>query len=258
MGFLVPKLNLFSFNCVKLYFMIQKTEAIVLRTQKYQDSNLIARLYTQKFGAKSFMLSGYGSARTRTKYSYFQPLSIVEIVFMEKAGVSLHKISESQSLAFLQNAQTDPIKLAIGLSIMEIFYDCVKDEEPDEATYQLLKTLILELDAAEDKIIHLFFYFLVQLTKVLGFFPNNEVKDNDKNMVFNIQTAMIQNGENGNHRFCQLLLWFMYANVTQCREVTFSQQEKKEFLANIFSYYYEHIHGFKYPKTLQVFAEILG
>lgn len=238
--------------------MLQKTEAIVLRTQKYQDSNLIARLYTQQFGAKSFLLSGYGSARTRTKYSYFQSLSIVEIVFMEKAGVSLHKITESQSVVFLKDAQTDPVKLAIGLSMMEIFYDCVKDEEADAQIYQLLKGMILALDEAEDKVIHLFFFFLVQMTKVLGFFPNNEVEDSEKNMVFNIQTAMIKNGENGNHRFCQLLLWFMYVKMENCREITFSQQDKKEFLANIFAYYYEHIHGFKYPKTLQVFAEILG
>ena len=80
--------------------MLHTTEGIVLRTLRHQDSNLIVRLYTQKFGIQDFILKGYGSAQGRKKYSNFQPMSILEIVYNEKPGSSLHSIQESRASVF--------------------------------------------------------------------------------------------------------------------------------------------------------------
>ncbi|MEZ4847168.1 MAG: recombination protein O N-terminal domain-containing protein [Bacteroidia bacterium] len=51
--------------------MIRKTEGIVLRTLRHQDSNLITTLYTRDFGIRSFVITGYRSARAEHKTRLF-------------------------------------------------------------------------------------------------------------------------------------------------------------------------------------------
>ncbi|MFN0200933.1 MAG: DNA repair protein RecO [Bacteroidia bacterium] len=236
--------------------MIKKTEAIVLKAVKHQESNLIVRLFTRDFGAKSFIITGYGSARSRTKYSYFQPLSLVEIVFIEKLANQLPKISESRALTLLNSVQIEPIKISLGLTMLEIVYDCMKEEEPDAELFEMLTQLVHALEEKNDRLIHYFFYFLVQFTRILGFFPNNEVKDVDKVIAFDLPNGTLRNQVGGDTKVCQMILWFMYTSLENCQDFSFSQLEKRNFLSTLFSYYYHHIQGFKYPKTIQVFAEV--
>ena len=61
--------------------MLVKTQAIVLRTIKYGDSQLITDLFTQAMGNVSFiqrMRTGKGG---RVWKPYFQPLTILDIEF---------------------------------------------------------------------------------------------------------------------------------------------------------------------------------
>jgi hypothetical protein len=50
----------------------------------------------------------------------------------------------------------------------------------------------------------------------------------------------------------------MYSDPDECTEISFSRQEKRDFIRMLFEYYQFHIDGFRYPQTLQVFAEVFG
>ncbi|MEO0473939.1 MAG: DNA repair protein RecO, partial [Bacteroidota bacterium] len=126
--------------------MILKTEGIVLRSLKHQDSNVIVTLYTADYGIRSFIIKAYRTSRSRSRHSYFQPLSIVDIVFLHKENRSLQKITESRLSSVLQEVQTHPIKLSMGLAMMEIVFDTVKEEEENAPLYQFIKNSILFLD----------------------------------------------------------------------------------------------------------------
>lgn len=238
--------------------MLHTSEAIVLRTLRHQDSNLIVRLYTQKFGIQDFILKSYGSAQGRKKYSYFQPLSILEIVYNEKPGSTLHSIQESRAIVFLQHVQTEAIHLSLGLTIIEIFTNCVQLDEGDDAIYDLLKSVILELDKNTDKLIPVFLFFLAKFTVVMGFAPSWNVQDEKQPIYWDIVSGVMQNGDKGHTRICQLVHTFLNTDVVHCRDIFFTQEEKRAYITTLFQYYYYHIQGFKYPKTLQVFAEVFG
>lgn len=238
--------------------MLHTTEGIVLRTVRHQDANLIVRLYTEKFGIQDFILKSYGSVQGRKKYSYFQPMSILEVVYKEKPGGSLHSIQESRAVVFLQSVQTEAVHLSLGLTIMEIFTNCVTMDEPDEGMYNLLRSVILGLDAHKEKLLPVFLYFLTQFTVVMGVGPSWNVGNEQLPMTWDIVSGVIQNGEKGHTRICQLVRQFLNCDVASCREVFFTQEEKRAYITTMFQYYYYHIQGFKYPKTLQVFAEIFG
>jgi DNA repair protein RecO (recombination protein O) len=242
--------------------VIRKTEGIVLRTLKHQDANLITTLYTEEYGLMSFIITGYRSTRSRRNHSYFQPLSIVEVVFQQRPNRDLHRVSESKVAYLLQEGQTHPVKLSLGLAMIEIFYDTVKEEEPQAELYRFLREVIVRLDQAETRLIQLFLYFLVHLTRFLGFFPY-DASEEAAHLTFDpVQGVLLP--EHPGLEAASLLRYFMYADLSElpapysCQQITFSQEEKRQLIRLIFDYYRTHITGFRYPQTMRVFAEIFG
>jgi DNA repair protein RecO (recombination protein O) len=238
--------------------MTQKTEGIVLRATKYQESNLLVRVYTKDFGMQDFIIKGYASANSRRKYSYFQPLSIVEVVYWVKPGQEIHKINESRTVCFLKTIQTDPVKVALGLAIVEIVYDCIKQEEGDTELYQLLQDTITALDESQEKYVHFFMYFLIQFTHIMGFAPDNQVENWDYTAFFDMSNGRIFNQNGGNTRLAALVVQFLNATIADCQTIPFSQEEKRIYISAMFQYYHYHIEGFRQPKTIQVFSEVFS
>lgn len=242
--------------------MIHKTEGIVLRSLKHQDSNLIMTVFTLDRGRMSFILKGFRSARGRQKFSYFQPLSIVEIIYQERPNRDLHSIREGRLVHLLHTAQTEPIKLSLGLAMMEIFYDTVKEGGEDRELYFFLKRMILRLDEAENRLIHFFIYFLVHLTRHLGFFPSDQTEGKAR-ASFDPKTGIISASERPD-RIVGLLRQFLYSSdgllpeEDSVQQIRFSSEEKRDLIKLLFVYYQWHIDGFQYPQTMKVFAEVFG
>lgn len=242
--------------------MIHRTEGIVLRTLKHQESNLITTVFTREQGRMSFILKGFRTARGRQKYSYFQPLSIVEVVYQERPNRDLHSIREGRLVHLLHTVQTEPVKLSLGLAMMEIFYDTVKVGGPDVDLYLFLRKIILNMDVAEKRLIHLFLYFLVHLTKYLGFFPSDQT-EGLKTCSFDPKTGILSRSGK-NDRVAVLLRQFLYVddsllpNEASAQQIRFNSAEKRELIKELFIYYQWHIDGFQYPQTMKVFAEIFS
>ena len=59
--------------------MLQKTLGIVLHTLKYNDTSLIADIYTETAGRASFIVKIPRSRKAAVKSVLFQPLSLVEL-----------------------------------------------------------------------------------------------------------------------------------------------------------------------------------
>ncbi len=235
--------------------MICKTNAIVLRTYKYQESNLIAILFTRSFGVKHFIIKGFRSPRNRKKYSYFQPLSIVEIIFIEKENRELQQIKESKTAQILYHIQSHPIKLSLGLSMIEIFYQCVKEETTNEPLYDFLTSSIIHLDRSERKLIQTFVFFLVHFTQFLGFFPN-DISKNSTHVHLNIREGLLESVPHETDKVSGLIRRYMGSTLENCQEIHFNQETKQALIKTLFNYYYIHVDGFSYPNTLKVFSEI--
>jgi DNA repair protein RecO (recombination protein O) len=237
--------------------MIKKTEGIVLRTLKHQDSNLITTVYTKEFGVRSFMLKGYRSGRGRNKHSYFQPLSIIDLVFMHRAHRSLQTVTESKCSYLLQTVQTTPVKLSLGLAIVEIFSDTVKEEEPNPEMYEHLYDTLIKLDQTDRRLVHIFIYFVLQLGRYLGFGINDQ-SQNSQYVHFDYKKGSFFPSDYQKEPISYLLRRFYYSDLHSCGDITFDNDQKRNLIKTVFSYYQEHIEGFRYPQTLKVFAEVFG
>ena len=243
--------------------MNKKTEGIVLRTLKHQDANLITTVYTREFGIKSFIIKGYRSTRARKRHSYFQPMSIIDIVFFEKENRGIQKITESKLAHHLNEIQAHPTKLSLGLAIVEIFYDTVKEEEQNYPIYDLLRSAILMLDQSPRRLIQIFIYYLLHHTRQLGFFPN-DMSEGSNLVSFDTKSGIFRAASNDADLIAHFLRRFVYSQLIplpdpySCQQITFDSNIKKFLIKTLFEYYESHIEGFKYPQTMKVFAEVFG
>lgn len=65
-----------------------------MHTTKYSETSIIARIYTEKFGLLSFMVKGVRSAKSKSKASMMQPLSLLDLEFQYHENRGLLYIKE--------------------------------------------------------------------------------------------------------------------------------------------------------------------
>jgi DNA repair protein RecO (recombination protein O) len=237
--------------------MIRKTEAIVLRTQVYQESSLLATCYTREHGVMSFLVQGYRSARGKRRHSYFQPMSVIDVVYYFKENRELHRVTESNCIVFFQQLQTDPRKIALGLLVIELFQRTVREEEPNGGLFDFLRDTLIELDHRQERLIHVAIWFVLHLTAWLGFFPTDETEEESGAIWLDaangrfIRTFQAQASDALLHRF-------LHSDLHGTADIHFGNTEKREMIASLFHFYRLHVEGFREPESIKVFSEVFG
>lgn len=237
--------------------MIRKTEAIVLNTRKFGDSSLICTMYTKSYGRRNFLIKGYRSTRARKRHSYFQPMSMIDVVYYHKDNRDLQMITESTNRHFLKTLQTDPVKITLGMVVIEIFHHTVKEEEPNFPMFAFLDEILIELDQREKHLIQVFLFYLVNLTSHIGFFPSDLVEDINRPVHFDIRNGTLENAALPD-KGADKVLAFARAELKNCHEIPLSNSDKTEVIAAMMEYYRIHVEGFRIPESLSVFQEIFG
>ncbi|MEC7454712.1 MAG: DNA repair protein RecO, partial [Bacteroidota bacterium] len=152
--------------------MLVTTEAIVLSKINYSETSLIVRCYTLSDGVKSYLVKGSKQGRSGKKNAaLFQPLNQLEITSQHKANSSL---SIPKSTKINNPYQTIPYamdKLSVVLFLSEVLSAALKEEEANPSLFQFLCNSLSWFDM-QDNVANFHIFFLLSLTKHLGFFPN--------------------------------------------------------------------------------------
>jgi DNA repair protein RecO (recombination protein O) len=158
--------------------MICKTRAIALHTVRFGESSLIAYLYSLEFGRITIMVnSAYGRGKGGKKAVFFQPLTLLDIVFYPGKNHGMGKLKEVLLSTPLKTLHINPVKSAIALFVGEVIYRTVREEESNTSLFQFIDLSILSLDAMESGVSNFHLLFLAQLSKYLGFFPNGRYSE---------------------------------------------------------------------------------
>lgn len=240
--------------------MIRKTEAIVLNTRKFSESSLITTVFTLEYGKQSFFVKGYRSTKGKKRHSYFQPMSVVDLVFYFKEGRDLQTVTESSNQVFFRDLQTDPVRITLGLLAVEVFHRAVKEQEKDEPLFHFLRQTLIQLDRREDKLIHILVHYFLHLTGFLGFLPRDEVTKANGPVVFEMNQGVFADGilESSGSEAEVKLREFLFSDMESCTEIQFSKAAKKEMIRMLIHYYKLHVEGFREPESLRVFEEVFG
>src|SRR3989338_4995509 len=102
---------------------IRTTEAVVLKTQAFRDTSLIATVYTKDFGKVQGLAKGIKDRCARKDsrfYCYLEPLTLNKIVYYEKSRSGLHLLTQSDLLNHYQQIRQDLKRLAAASFMLEL------------------------------------------------------------------------------------------------------------------------------------------
>lgn len=235
------------------------TKAIVLSSLKYGDTSLIVKIYTASDGLKSYLLKGIlTSKKGKLKAAYFQPLMQLEIVANHKNKGNLEGIREVKVEYHYQSLHTEMTKNAIVLFLAEMLGNSIYEEEPNIDLFQFLEAALQWLDT-HDKIANFHIFFLLGLTKYLGFYPDTE----------NISAPYFDLLEGGFTDFVSgpslltgenLILFkqLLGINFDAIHSIAMKKTNRQELLRSIVLYYELHLQGFRKPRSLAVLNEVFS
>ncbi|MFH1339368.1 MAG: DNA repair protein RecO [Candidatus Omnitrophota bacterium] len=124
---------------------IHRTEGIVLNTQNFRQTSLIANFYTRDFGKLSGLLKGIREEPTKFN-SNLDVLSLNEIIFYKKTKSSLHLVSQcdlKRDFRLIKN-DLDRVRRAFGL--VELLNDLTVEEDRNERIFDLAVDCLCQLE----------------------------------------------------------------------------------------------------------------
>ncbi len=235
------------------------TKAIVLSALKYGDTSLIVKAYTASDGLKSYLLKGVlSSKKGKLKPAYFQPLTQLEVVAYHKNKGTLDRILEAKVNYNYQSLHTHIAKNALTFFLAEMLSSSIGEEEGNQELFAFLEASLQWLDA-HDKISNFHLYFLLVLTKYLGFSPDTSAIDapyfdlQEGVFVYALSRNPLLVGENLN-----CFKRFLGTNFEAIGAIKMNRRHRQELLQSIILYYELHLYGFRKPKSLAILNEVFS
>jgi len=244
--------------------MVYTSKGIVIHHFKYNEKSVIAKIYTQKYGLQSFIINGVRSKKSKSKASLLQPLSLVEINAIKKENKGLQRLKEIKSAYSFQEVPFQIYKTSIAFFIAEVLYKAIREEEKNELLFDFLYGSIQILDLQTAHYVNFHLLFLAQLTKYLGFYPQNiDFLIDDSTIYFDIQEGIFT-GKTPFHQFYlesplsnQLKILFGI-NFDKMDQLNIDNNTRKLILNAILNYYSLHLSNFEQLKSKEVLEEILN
>ncbi|MGY5352132.1 DNA repair protein RecO [Wenyingzhuangia sp. IMCC45533] len=235
------------------------TKAIVLSAIKYGDNGLIVKCYTLAEGVKTYLLQGIlKSKKGKIHKSQFLPLSLLQINASHNNRGSLNRISEAKIIQPFQSLHVDFVKQSVVFFLSEFLSSVLKEEEGEnEVLFDYLENAILWLDC-HDNIGNFHLIFMLELTKCLGFYPDNNHQK--KGYYFSLQDGKYVTANDYNIIQGEELILFNTAlgiKFDELGKTLLSKSQRAKILEIILKYYQLHMTSFKRPNSLDVLSKVL-
>ncbi|OGX29036.1 MAG: DNA repair protein RecO [Omnitrophica WOR_2 bacterium RIFCSPHIGHO2_02_FULL_67_20] len=149
---------------------IHTAEAIVLRRYPFRETSVTLSCLTDGYGKVKGLVKGLRAQPNRHR-SAMEPCTVNRIVFYDTRTSQLHLVSQCELLDPLEGIQRDLDTARLAALCVELVDTVVPLEEPQPATYRLLKQTLERLALGGDEPQALRAYFIVRLLRLAGFQP---------------------------------------------------------------------------------------
>lgn len=239
--------------------MIIKTRGIVLHHIKYSETSVIVTVFTENYGRQSFLIKGVRSKKSKIKANILQPLFLLDMEIYYKTNRDLQSVKEIQNAFIFNSIPYDLRKSSIAIFIAEILYKTIREQEANKELFDFLYHTIQYLDIKDKGISNFHIYFLIQLTRYLGFYPGNTYLGKDcyfdlKNGSF-VQIKPVHPFYM-NTEYSKLFSTMIPFSTSQNENEILSYAQRIGLLEKILEYYYLHNEGVSNIKSLSVLKEV--
>jgi DNA repair protein RecO (recombination protein O) len=157
--------------------MVQKTRGIVLKLTEFKESSVIVQVLTESFGIQAYLVHGAKKPKAKLTIQLFRPLQLLDLVVSHKTTSGLQKIIDARPDPLFLDIPYDIHKTAVVFFLNEILYKVIRHQSFDQPLFQFIYHSIAWLDSVHPMPANFHLYFLIRLTRFLGFFPEGGVKD---------------------------------------------------------------------------------
>lgn len=149
---------------------LHTAEAIVLRRYPFRETSVTLTCLTDQFGKLKGLIKGL--RRQPNKYhSPMEPLTVNRITFYDTRTSQLHLIGQCDLLNPLTAIQQDLPTAQVAAFCVDLVDTVVPLEDPQPATYRLLKQTLGHLALGGNDLEMLRLYFIVRVLHLAGFQP---------------------------------------------------------------------------------------
>ncbi|MDF1573652.1 MAG: DNA repair protein RecO [Bacteroidales bacterium] len=235
--------------------MIRKTRGIVLHTTRYGESSLVVHCYTELWGRQTFMAKGVRKSRRQNRSNLFQPLFILDFEVYHKDSRELQLVKEVNRAIPLNSIPFDITKSTQAIFMAEVLYRVVKEQESNPILANFLISTIQYLDALEEAAPDFHILFMFQLSRHLGFYPQNNF--GEERIFFNLDSGQFKAHFGNPELFLNQedsKLWshYMQSDLQALKERTFNGAQRKQILDNLLRFYKFHVSGMAEIRSLEV------
>ncbi len=235
--------------------MIRKTRGIVLHTTKYGESSLVVHCYTEQAGRQTFMVKGVRKSRKQNRSNLFQPLFILDFEIYHKDSREIQLVKEVTRALPLNSLPFDITKSTQAIFIAEVLYRVLKEEESNPILNNFLVSTIQYLDTMEEASADFHIIFMFQLSKHLGFYPQNN--SGEERNFFNLVSGQFKAhyGDPEIHLNAEdSRLWsrYMRTDIQSVKEEGFNGTQRKITLDNLARFYKFHVTGMGEIRSLEI------
>ncbi len=235
-----------------------KARGIVLGTIKYGEKGVIVHMLTDTHGRQSYMVQGVRTTARGSKMALLQPLFPVAFEGLTSSKMSLHRLKDLVPGVVLQTTPFDVRKSTMALFMAEVLYRLVRDNESVDELFDFVWGSVLALDHIEEGISNFHLWFLANLSRPLGFSPDNEYSEGawldirDGHFVPHaLIPSVALSPENA-----RILHDMLECDVRYLGEIGLNRVQRVDFLEAMLKYYAYHLDAIHSVESLRILKEV--
>ena len=241
--------------------MLHKTRGIVFKTTDYSESSVVVQVFTEKFGLQSYLINGVKKPKSKIKLNVLQPLHLLDMIVYYKPAGNIQRAAEIRQQPVFLTIPYTIVKSCLVMFLNEVLYKAVRQQTADEVLFEFLFHAIEILDRLEAGTVNFHLYFLLRLTRFLGFYP--DLTGSDKALFFDLSSGAFSKHIPSHasiieQPFTDIWVKLLQSNFDNLDKLTISGAERRIILGKILDYYCLHVEGFGQVKSHLVLEEVLS
>ncbi len=239
--------------------MLEKTKGIIIHQIKYNDSGIVAQMYTRDYGRQSFIIKGMRNRKGGKHNILFQPLFILDLVIYYKASREMQILKEFSVSYSPYDIHSNIKKSSVAIFLGEVLTSVLKEESPNEEMFDFIEESIIYFDSSKDGYANFHIAFLAGLSSYLGFEPGIRTNDDDTFFDMNNGTFVPIPPVHGNHANAEvsdILATFFTTSYEMINRITLTGSQRNEVIETLVKYYSLHLPGLKKINSLEVLKEV--
>ncbi len=241
--------------------MEEKTRGIVLQQIKYSDSQVIAQIYTEHFGRKSFIFRKSKSKKSANSLNILQPLFLLDINASFKESRQIQRAKEINNNPHFTEIPFNVVKSTMAIFLAEVLSRVLIEEEANLPLFNFLYHSILLLDKIEDGLANFHIFFLYELSKYLGFYPESDISQNQKH--FNIAEGGYSSWSKNmkfilNEEDSELFVSLAKKGFNQIDELKLARKQRQRLISILLEYYRYHLPEMGRIKSFEILKQVFA